>query len=160
MVHKARIGAGRRWMICLCVCCCFCCVCKVWHLVNWLWMLHSRGAAGRTRLTMIKLFSVKQKQREAAESANGRAPIKKQSAGELRLQKGLSFSYSFSCFQFLLTIKRCVPSLCFGSNYRMLKPSATQLMLYISGFLWRTCFVKVLKLLAGSEFRKSKRLAF
>jgi hypothetical protein len=102
-------------------------------------MLHSRGAAGGTRLTMIKLFSVKQKQREAAESANGRAPIKKQSAGELRLQKGLSFSYSFSCFLFLLTIKRCVPSLCFGSNYRMLKPSATQLMLYISGFLWRSC---------------------
>jgi hypothetical protein len=29
-------------------CCCCCCVCKVWHLVNWLWMLHSRGAAGRT----------------------------------------------------------------------------------------------------------------
>jgi ubiquitin-conjugating enzyme E2 M len=49
-----------------------------------------RGAAGRTRLTMIKLFSVKQKQREAAESANGRAPIKKQSAGELRLQKDIS----------------------------------------------------------------------
>jgi hypothetical protein len=134
-------------------------VCKFWHLVNWLWMLHSRGAAGRTTLTMIKLFSVKQKQREAAESANGRAPIKKQSAGELRLQKGLSL-YSFSCFQFLLTIKRCVPSLCFGSNYRMLKPSATQLMLYISGFLSRTCFVKVLKSLAGSEFLKSKRLAF
>ena len=37
---------------------------------------------------MIKLFSVKQKQKEAAESANGRIPIKKQSAGELRVQKG------------------------------------------------------------------------
>lgn len=37
---------------------------------------------------MIKLFSVKQKQREAAESANGRTPVKKQSAGELRVQKG------------------------------------------------------------------------
>ncbi len=66
-------------------------------------MLHSRGAAGRTRLTMIKLFSVKQKQREAAESANGRAPIKKQSAGELRLQKGL-LSSLFSCVHFLTIV--------------------------------------------------------
>ncbi|CAK9206151.1 unnamed protein product [Sphagnum troendelagicum] len=39
---------------------------------------------------MIKLFSVKQKQKEAAESANGRAPVKKQSAGELRVQKDIS----------------------------------------------------------------------
>eukprot|EP00246_Nothoceros_aenigmaticus_P011211 TRINITY_DN2978_c0_g1_i1.p1 TRINITY_DN2978_c0_g1~~TRINITY_DN2978_c0_g1_i1.p1 ORF type:complete len:185 (+),score=38.69 TRINITY_DN2978_c0_g1_i1:218-772(+) len=39
---------------------------------------------------MIKLFSVKQKQREAAESANGRTPVKKQSAGELRVQKDIS----------------------------------------------------------------------
>ncbi|CAK9224793.1 hypothetical protein BDL97_04G101000 [Sphagnum fallax] len=39
---------------------------------------------------MIKLFSVKQKHKEAAESANGRVPIKKQSAGELRLQKDIS----------------------------------------------------------------------
>jgi len=38
---------------------------------------------------MIKL-SVKQKQKEAAESANGHVPIKKQSAGELRLQKDIS----------------------------------------------------------------------
>jgi len=37
---------------------------------------------------MIKLFKVKEKQREAAASANGRAPVKKQSAGELRLHKG------------------------------------------------------------------------
>ena len=41
---------------------------------------------------MIKLFSVKQKQKEAADSANGRVPIKKQSAGELRVQKGLNFT--------------------------------------------------------------------
>ncbi|TJX37716.1 ubiquitin-conjugating enzyme E2, partial [Soehngenia saccharolytica] len=38
---------------------------------------------------MIKLFKVKEKQREAAESANGRAPVKKQSAGELRLHKDI-----------------------------------------------------------------------
>lgn len=39
--------------------------------------------------TMIRLFKVKEKQRELAESANGKPPVKKQSAGELRLQKGL-----------------------------------------------------------------------
>lgn len=38
---------------------------------------------------MIKLFSVKKKQQEAAESANGRASAKKQSAGELRVQKDI-----------------------------------------------------------------------
>lgn len=37
---------------------------------------------------MIKLFKVKEKQREIAESANGKIPVKKQSAGELRLHKG------------------------------------------------------------------------
>ena len=37
---------------------------------------------------MIKLFKVKEKQRELAENANGKTPIKKQSAGELRLHKG------------------------------------------------------------------------
>ncbi|KAG6403174.1 hypothetical protein SASPL_135391 [Salvia splendens] len=40
--------------------------------------------------TMIRLFKVKEKQRELAESANGKPPVKKQSAGELRLQKGSS----------------------------------------------------------------------
>ncbi|KAI3464996.1 hypothetical protein Pfo_021659 [Paulownia fortunei] len=39
---------------------------------------------------MIKLFKVKEKQRELAESANGKPPVKKQSAGELRLQKDIS----------------------------------------------------------------------
>ncbi|XP_068665781.1 NEDD8-conjugating enzyme Ubc12-like [Aristolochia californica] len=39
---------------------------------------------------MIKLFKVKEKQREIAENANGRAPVKKQSAGELRLHKDIS----------------------------------------------------------------------
>ncbi|KAG0578357.1 hypothetical protein KC19_4G016600 [Ceratodon purpureus] len=38
---------------------------------------------------MIKLFSVKQKQKEDAQNNNGR-PIKKQSAGELRVQKDIS----------------------------------------------------------------------
>lgn len=40
---------------------------------------------------MIKLFKVKERQREIAESANGRAPVKKQTAGELRLHKGLTY---------------------------------------------------------------------
>ncbi|XP_041014576.1 NEDD8-conjugating enzyme Ubc12-like [Juglans microcarpa x Juglans regia] len=40
---------------------------------------------------MIRLFKVKEKQRELAEiSANGKTPIKKQSARELRLQKDIS----------------------------------------------------------------------
>lgn len=37
---------------------------------------------------MIKLFKVKEKQRENAENANGKTPGKKQSAGELRLHRG------------------------------------------------------------------------
>ncbi|KAK6792869.1 hypothetical protein RDI58_011950 [Solanum bulbocastanum] len=36
---------------------------------------------------MIKLFKVKEKQREQAENANGKPPVKKQSPGELRLHK-------------------------------------------------------------------------
>ncbi|CAA3020702.1 NEDD8-conjugating enzyme Ubc12-like [Olea europaea subsp. europaea] len=39
---------------------------------------------------MIKLFKVKEKQRELAENANGKPPVKKQSAGELRLHKDIS----------------------------------------------------------------------
>ncbi|PIA55635.1 hypothetical protein AQUCO_00700149v1 [Aquilegia coerulea] len=39
---------------------------------------------------MIKLFKVKEKQRENAANANGKAPVKKQSAGELRLNKDIS----------------------------------------------------------------------
>ncbi|KAK4260013.1 hypothetical protein QN277_003189 [Acacia crassicarpa] len=39
---------------------------------------------------MIKLFKVKEKQRELAENASGGAPIKKQTAGELRLHKDIS----------------------------------------------------------------------
>jgi hypothetical protein len=37
---------------------------------------------------MIKLFKVKEKQRELAENASNGIPVKKQSAGELRLHKG------------------------------------------------------------------------
>ncbi|KHG26666.1 NEDD8-conjugating enzyme Ubc12 -like protein [Gossypium arboreum] len=39
---------------------------------------------------MIRLFKVKEKQRELAENANGGAPTKKQSPGELRLHKDIS----------------------------------------------------------------------
>lgn len=42
---------------------------------------------------MIKLFKVKEKQRELAENSNGKPPVKKQSAGELRLHKGKFCSY-------------------------------------------------------------------
>ena len=42
---------------------------------------------------MIKLFKVKEKQRELAENSNGKPPVKKQSAGELRLHKGKGHSY-------------------------------------------------------------------
>ena len=38
---------------------------------------------------MIKLFKVKEKQKEIAENAKGKPPVKKQSAGELRLHKGI-----------------------------------------------------------------------
>ena len=42
---------------------------------------------------MIRLFKVKEKQREIAENANanGIAPGKKQTAGELRLHRGMLF---------------------------------------------------------------------
>ncbi|AES94883.1 ubiquitin-conjugating enzyme [Medicago truncatula] len=39
---------------------------------------------------MIKLFKVKEKQREQAENASNGVPVKKQSAGELRLHKDIS----------------------------------------------------------------------
>ncbi|CAM8926643.1 hypothetical protein QQ045_022034 [Rhodiola kirilowii] len=39
---------------------------------------------------MIRLFKVKEKQRENAENADGKPPVKKQSPGELRLQKDIS----------------------------------------------------------------------
>ena len=44
---------------------------------------------------MIRLFKVKEKQRELAENANGGAPVNRQSAGELRLHKG-GFNLSIS----------------------------------------------------------------
>lgn len=45
---------------------------------------------------MIKLFKVKEKQKELAENANGKPPGKKQSAGELRLHKGFHFLFFLS----------------------------------------------------------------
>ncbi|KAB2618004.1 NEDD8-conjugating enzyme Ubc12 [Pyrus ussuriensis x Pyrus communis] len=39
---------------------------------------------------MIRLFKVKEKQRELAENANGASPVKKLSAGELRLHRDMS----------------------------------------------------------------------
>ncbi|VVA15138.1 PREDICTED: NEDD8-conjugating enzyme Ubc12 [Prunus dulcis] len=39
---------------------------------------------------MIKLFKVKERQREIAANANGKPPVKKQSAGELRLHRDIS----------------------------------------------------------------------
>ena len=38
---------------------------------------------------MINLFKIKDQKREESGNATGRAPVKKQSAGELRLHKGL-----------------------------------------------------------------------
>jgi ubiquitin-conjugating enzyme E2 M len=38
---------------------------------------------------MINLFKIKGQRKEEAASAAGKAPVKKQSAGELRLHKGL-----------------------------------------------------------------------
>jgi ubiquitin-conjugating enzyme E2 M len=38
---------------------------------------------------MINLFKIKGQKKEEAASAAGKAPVKKQSAGELRLHKGL-----------------------------------------------------------------------
>lgn len=51
---------------------------------------------------MIKLFKVKEKQRELAENASGGPPVKKQSAGELRLHKGSPtlFCYWIEVFLF------------------------------------------------------------
>jgi ubiquitin-conjugating enzyme E2 M len=51
---------------------------------------------------MIRLFKVKEKQRELAENANGGVPIKKQSAGELRLHKGLPLVVSNCTVYFVL----------------------------------------------------------
>ena len=52
---------------------------------------------------MIRLFKVKEKQKQEAENANARGPLKKQSAGELRLHKGwclLSMHY-IKCLAYL-----------------------------------------------------------
>lgn len=65
---------------------------------------------------MIKLFKVKEKQRELAENASGGAPVKKQSAGELRLHKGLLLLIELIfCVFFILS------SLCGTSPLPMIK---------------------------------------
>ena len=56
---------------------------------------------------MIRLFKVKEEQRELAENASGGAPIKKQSAGELRLHKGI-LAFIFSIYICLMTAKICL----------------------------------------------------
>ena len=67
---------------------------------------------------MIGLFKVKEKQREQAQNASrggGGASVKKQSAGELRLHKGLSLYIPlivlafclFFKFQFLQSLNVC-----------------------------------------------------
>ncbi|KAI3722773.1 hypothetical protein L2E82_33854 [Cichorium intybus] len=43
-----------------------------------------------TTITMIRLFKVKEKQKEEAKNATGNGPFKKQSAGELRLHKDIT----------------------------------------------------------------------
>lgn len=43
-------------------------------------------------VAMIRLFKAKRKQRELAENANGRPPVKKQTAVDLRHNKGLFHS--------------------------------------------------------------------
>lgn len=40
---------------------------------------------------MIRFFKVKEQQRENAENAGGKPPVKKQTPGQLRLQKGIGY---------------------------------------------------------------------
>lgn len=42
---------------------------------------------------MINLFKVKEKQKIAEKANGGKLPVKKQSAGELRLHKGICLTY-------------------------------------------------------------------
>lgn len=73
--HCNSIWIGRKCFICLVW---FMCSVRLSGLIIWLSQAE----------TMIKLFKVKEKQREIAENANGKPPVKKQSPGELRLHKG------------------------------------------------------------------------
>ncbi|KAK8587568.1 hypothetical protein V6N13_086548 [Hibiscus sabdariffa] len=54
-----------------------------WNRIDFAPAFHRAGA-------MIRLFKVKEKQKELAENANGGSPIRKQTAGELRLHKDIS----------------------------------------------------------------------
>ena len=59
---------------------------------------------------MINLFKIKGQKREDAANANGRAPVKKQSAGELRLHKGLFVLEND------LLVAICLTPCCFRTN--------------------------------------------
>lgn len=62
---------------------------------------------------MIRLFKVKEKQRELAQNANGGVPVKKQSAGELRLHKGLCPKISdYTYYNFRLRMMTLCSLLC------------------------------------------------
>lgn len=54
---------------------------------------------------MINLFKIKDQKREESGNATGRAPVKKQSAGELRLHKGLLILIcDCSCYEICVLI--------------------------------------------------------
>ncbi|XP_042390601.1 NEDD8-conjugating enzyme Ubc12-like isoform X1 [Zingiber officinale] len=53
-------------------------------------MMYLEGFGYHGYVTMIKLFKIKDQRREDAANSSGKAPIKKQSAGELRLHKDIS----------------------------------------------------------------------
>lgn len=53
---------------------------------------------------MIRLFKVKEKQKESAENNTGGTPVKKQCAGELRLQRGFFIVFDDCNFPFNLVV--------------------------------------------------------
>lgn len=53
---------------------------------------------------MIRLFKVKEKQKEDAENNTGGTPVKKQCAGELRLHKGFFIVLDGCIFPFNLVV--------------------------------------------------------
>ena len=62
---------------------------------------------------MIRLFKIKDQKKEDAANANGRAPGKKQSAGELRLHKGIAILNSVPLVYSLCLISILVSCLIF-----------------------------------------------
>lgn len=53
---------------------------------------------------MIRLFKVKEKQKEDAENNTGGTPVRKQCAGELRLHKGFFIVLDGCIFSFNLVV--------------------------------------------------------